>query len=242
MLYLIGLGLNDEKDIPLKAIEAMKSCNAVYCELYTNKWHGSLNRLEDMIGKEIHILKREKAETDFLVEEAKTKNTAFLVPGDPLTATTHIELLIEAKKNGIAFQVIHASSIFTAIAETGLILYKFGRSTTLVYPEGNYDPKSPYDTIKFNKKNELHSLVLLDIKEDKQMTVKEAVGLLLGHRTVKKDEKIIACCCLGGESVIKYDLPSNLKADKQLEATPAVLIVPSKLNFKEEETLKLLFT
>ena len=35
MLYLIGLGLNDEEDLSLKAINIMKKCDEIYCELYT---------------------------------------------------------------------------------------------------------------------------------------------------------------------------------------------------------------
>lgn len=239
MLYLIGLGLNDETDLSLRALETLKKCKAVYCEMYTGKWHGSLNRLEDMIGKEIHILSRNKAETVFLIDEAKKGDVAFLIPGDPLTATTHIELIIEAKKQGVVFKVLHASSVYTAVAESGLSLYKFGRATTLVYPEENYDPKSPFLIIKKNKKMGLHTLVLLDIKEDRQMTVNEGIKLLLKHLSVKKGEKIIACCCLGGEAVIKYDLVENLAEDKKLEATPAAILIPGELNFKEEEALKL---
>lgn len=36
MLFLIGLGLSDEKDITIKGLEAIKSCNHVYLEGYTS--------------------------------------------------------------------------------------------------------------------------------------------------------------------------------------------------------------
>ena len=35
-LYLIGLGLNDEKDITVKGLEAIKNCESVYLENYTS--------------------------------------------------------------------------------------------------------------------------------------------------------------------------------------------------------------
>ena len=57
MLYLIGLGLNDENDLSLKAINAMKKCSSVYCEMYTGKWYGDLKKLEAMTGKPIQILR-----------------------------------------------------------------------------------------------------------------------------------------------------------------------------------------
>jgi len=241
MLYLIGLGLHDEEDLSLKAITAMKKCNSVFCELYTSRWHGDLNKIENIIEKKIEILSREKVESNFFVNESKSKDIALLVPGDPLTATTHIELMIEARNQGIAFQVIHSSSIYTAIAESGLMLYKFGRTTTLAYPEKGYEPKSTYEIIKENKKVGMHTLVLLDIKENKNMTIKEGLELLSKNKAVDNNEKIVACCELGSENqVIRYDSASNLTENKELEKIPAVLIIPGKLNFKEEEALTLL--
>jgi len=35
MLYFIGLGLYDEKDISVKGLEALKSADEVYAEFYT---------------------------------------------------------------------------------------------------------------------------------------------------------------------------------------------------------------
>ena len=56
MLYLIGLGLNDEEDLSLKAINAMMKCDEVYCELYTGIWHGDIKKLENISKKKIVIL------------------------------------------------------------------------------------------------------------------------------------------------------------------------------------------
>ena len=53
MLYLIGLGLWNENDIPLRGIEAMKKCDIIYCEFYTNKWTGDMNKLEEITGNKI---------------------------------------------------------------------------------------------------------------------------------------------------------------------------------------------
>ncbi len=36
MLYIIGLGLSDEKDITVKGLEAVKSCERIYLEAYTS--------------------------------------------------------------------------------------------------------------------------------------------------------------------------------------------------------------
>ncbi len=36
VLYIIGLGLSDEKDITIKGLEAVKSSTRVYLEAYTS--------------------------------------------------------------------------------------------------------------------------------------------------------------------------------------------------------------
>ena len=36
MLYVIGLGLSDEKDITVKGLEAVRRCQRVYLESYTS--------------------------------------------------------------------------------------------------------------------------------------------------------------------------------------------------------------
>lgn len=36
MLYIVGLGLGDEKDITLKGLEAVQKCDKVYMEAYTS--------------------------------------------------------------------------------------------------------------------------------------------------------------------------------------------------------------
>ena len=99
MLYIVGLGL-DEKDISLKGIDVLKKCSAVYCEFYTSKW-GDIKGVENTIKKKIKQLNREEVESDYLVNEAKKKTIALLVPGDSLTATTHFQLFIDAKNAGI---------------------------------------------------------------------------------------------------------------------------------------------
>ena len=180
MLYLISLGLSDEKDMSLKALETAKKCEALYVEFYTNRLETDLEKLEKLIGKKVVQLKREDLEekSGKLIKEAKTKAVGVFVGGDALAATTHISLVLDAKKENVQVKVIHGSSVFTGIAETGLQLYKFGATTTLAFPQDGYHPTSCYDVIEKNKKIGLHTLVLLDIRE-RLMGIKDALGLLL---------------------------------------------------------------
>ena len=175
-----------------------------------------------------------------LTDIAKEADVALLVPGDPLVATTHIQLMIDAKSKGVEVKIIHSSSIYTAVAETGLQLYKFGRATTLAFIEKSFKPSSPFEMIIENRKAGLHTLVLLDVKEDgRYMTIADGI-YVLSELGFEKDSKIIACCRLGsGEQKIRYGMMENLANDQSLGGTPAVIIIPGRLHFKEEEALRM---
>ena len=52
-LYLIGLGLNDEKDISVKGLEIIRKCDSVYLEDYTSKLNTTVNKMERLYSKDI---------------------------------------------------------------------------------------------------------------------------------------------------------------------------------------------
>ncbi|MCD6398618.1 MAG: diphthine synthase [Candidatus Aenigmarchaeota archaeon] len=243
MLYLIGVGLHNEKDLTLGGLETAKNCDIVYMECYTSKWSG-LESLEKILSKKIVQLKRSDMEENQqkILDKAKSKKVAVLIPGDPLVATTHTDLIIEAKKLDIKTKVIHAPSIYSAIAESGLFIYKFGKTTTLPFVTKDYTPESPYDTIKQNKSLNLHTLCLLDIKE-KMMQPREGLKYLLNIES-KKNENVISekdfvvVLSIKEETTIIYDSIKNLL--ERNFSTPAVIIIPSKLHFKEKEYLEIL--
>ena len=59
---MIGLGLNDEKDITLKGLEAIKNCDLVYLESYTSKLACNIEDLEQLYGKKIILADRKLVE------------------------------------------------------------------------------------------------------------------------------------------------------------------------------------
>jgi len=247
MLYLIGLGIHDEGDVTLKGVEAAKGCDSIYAEFYTSPWRGSLSKLEELVGKKIVTLQRADLEekSKKLIDEAAKKDIVVFVSGDPLVATTHSSLIIEAKKRRIPVKIIHSSSIFSAIAETGLQIYKFGKTATVAYPEKNFFPKTPYNVIAENLKNGMHTLLLLDVKADKNkyMSIDEAIDILLEIESQEKkkvfteETACIGVARLGGDVVIKYEKASEMrKAD--FGKPPHVLIVPGELHFSEKEFLE----
>jgi diphthine synthase len=240
MFYLVGLGIWDEKDVSLRGIEACKKADKVYCELYTAAWGGDVEKLGKIIGKKIEPVERSDVEdnSEKLIEEAKKKNVALLIPGDPLTATTHVHLVMECKQKGVEFEIVHSSSIYTAIAKTGLQLYKFGRTATVITQAKGYESEGFYDVLAENQKHGLHTLLLLD----RDMGTKEALETLKSMESKKRKKLLkyaVICSAIGSENErLIYGKIGEI-IDIELPA-PAVVIIPGKLHFMEKEFLETL--
>lgn len=247
-LTFIGLGLHDEKDITLKGLEEIKNCDKVYAEFYTARLVGTdIEKIEKTIGETVETLSREETEKgDKILETAKEKNVAFLTCGDPMVATTHIDLRLRAIDLGVKTRVIHGSSIITAVPGLlGLQNYKFGRTTTLAFPEKNYFPTSPYNVIRDNREMGLHTLVLLDIQadKDKYMTANEGINLLL-QMEEKRGEHVftvdsIVCVVARAGSVNPMVLANRVGflKDKDFGLPLHTLVVPGELHYMEIEAL-----
>jgi len=246
-LLLIGTGISDERGISLAGLEALRACAKIYAERYTNLVpEGTLSRLEALCGKKITLLSREAVEGEKeLLDAAKNETIALVVAGDPMIATTHVSLLIAAKKRGIATEVIHASSVLSAaIGESGFQAYKFGKMVTLAYWRENYKPMSAYDVVSENLSRGQHTLLLLDIDEKLgPMKPSTAADVLLamekqgGKKIFTPETKLVLLKGMGWrEPTKKYCALSELSKYDDKEG-PAVLIVPAKLHFLEEEFL-----
>ena len=233
-MTLIFVGTGIAFDLTLSAIEELKECGEIYIERYTNPISDkNIAALEKSCGKKINLIGRNEVESDFLIKKAENANSniALLCSGDPLNATTHISLVIEAKKRNIKTKIFHNSSIYTAaIGKSGLQAYRFGKSASLVNPRENYKPTSSLDIIRENLVRNLHTLVFLDT-EPEPMSAETALEFLKEFKTVillsrigEEDEKILV-----GDS-------KNLMS-KVTGKPPFIAIVPAKLHPVEEEYL-----
>jgi len=229
-LILIGTGV--AFDLTLSSIEELKKCDEIYIERYTNPIsEENITSLEKSCGKKINLIERNEVESDFLIKKASGANIVLLCSGDPLIATTHISLLIDAKKQNIKTKIIHNSSIYTAaIGKSGLQAYRFGKSASLVNPRENYKPTSSLDIIRENLARNLHTLVFLDT-EPEPMTAKTALEFL------KEFETVVILSRIGenDEKILVGD-PKNLMS-KVTGKPPFIVIVPAKLHPVEEEYL-----
>lgn len=89
---------------------------------------------------------------------------ALLVVGDPFGATTHTDLILRAREKNISYKIVHNASIINAIGCCGLQLYNFGVTVSIPYWDDNWKPDSFYHKIALNRRNNMHTLCLLDIK------------------------------------------------------------------------------
>ena len=244
-LYIIGLGLNGPEDITVKGLELVKSCDEVYLERYTSLLQCSFHDLAKFYDREITLADRNTSEQvmEKIVAQAKTENVAFLVIGDPFSATTHTALFKIAKDEGVKVDVIHNASILTAIGQTGLQLYKFGKTTSIPFLDDFPQLETPYRILQQNQKIGAHTLLLLDIKVEQErfMTVKQAIEVMediesrVSENVISDDTFAIGCARLGC-SDFKI-ISGTLKQLKEVDFGKPLhsLIIPGKMHFSEEE-------
>jgi len=245
MLCLVGIGLTP-KHLTLEAIDTLKECKRVYIESYTSSYaEGTVSELELRLNKKISALKRKEVEEGIreLLIEAKKENIALVVFGNPLTATTHVQIILDAKKAGVKTKVVAGISVTNYLAKTGLDEYRFGRTCTVVAPKENFSPESFYGVIEKNLNAGLHTLCLLEITEEgKLMSIREAIEVLEGIQKKKKnkaiDRALLVALSAAGSS--KEEIVAG-KAEKlkkhKFNGMPQSLIVCGKLNEKEREAI-----
>ena len=252
-LVFVGLGLCDERDISLRGLEEIRHVQAVFAEFYTSLMSGlSIGRLEQLIGREVVVVSRRALEEEGgkeILWEARRGKVAFLVPGDPLIATTHVDLRLRAEKEGIRTRVIHGSSILSAVMGlSGLQNYKYGRSVTIPFPEAGFVSETPYRVIVENMERGLHTLCFLDIKADEEryMTVKEGLEVLMEAEkkrkkgVVTRDSLVVGVARAGSEDpIVKAGYVGEL-IDYEFGGPPHCLVVPGRLHFMEAEALVVL--
>ena len=164
-LVLIGIGPGGIAGMTRAAIEAAKNSDHRRYEAYTALWSDDhLAELESEIGHIQKVMRPEVEDPVELLELASNSKVAILVVGDPLQATTHVDLQLRAEEAGIDCSVIHGISITGLVTGAiGLSNYRFGRQTTLTYPYGGWIATSPLEVIAMNRIQGLHTLALLDL-------------------------------------------------------------------------------
>ncbi len=245
MLTFVGLGLYDDGDISAKGLVCIAAADSVYLEGYTSRLMGAtVEDLERRYRKPVRLLFRKDVEldADTVLDAAASGDVAFLVAGDPMVATTHVDLRIRAAERGIPTSIIHGASIVSAVCGvTGLQNYRFGKSCSLPFPQKNWFPETPMEVISRNLRQNLHTLVYLDIQEDRLMTIAEAVDLL---ETLARKLRIVIPLYVGvarAGSEAPVVGAGTAERVRKIDFGPPlhIIVVPGKLHDMERRYLEL---
>ncbi len=245
MLTFVGLGLFDLDDISLKGMHAIRDADYVYLESYTSRLMGTDPvRMEERYGKPVHILKRDDVEQrpEHILENARNGRVVFLTGGDPMVSTTHADIRIRAAEKGIDTSIIHGSSISSAVSGlSGLQNYRFGKSCSIPYPAKNWFPKTPFETIRNNLSADLHTIVYLDIQENRYMQINEAVMII---EEIAREEGVtvplyVGIARAGSENPVVAAGPADTIKKFDFGPPLHILAIPAGLHPIEEEYLKL---
>ncbi|EQD44919.1 diphthine synthase, partial [mine drainage metagenome] len=230
--------------LQVRALEALGKCTSIYVETYTSGSRENLvDTLRKALGKEVTLLPREKVEQSrMILNSARTSDTAFLVQGDALTATTHNQVRIDSMAEGIDVIVLENSSIITAIiGYLGLQIYKLGQVVSLPFVTERFFPRSPYDKILGNMERGLHTMLLLDITETGYMSVPEACSILermnerFGNRLDLDAMKIAVVHAYGtGSLAVRYGKMADV-CKAEYTQNPSTIVIPGKLDFYEKQ-------
>ena len=164
-LWLIGIGPGDLGHMTERARSVARGCKKRYLEGYTAVLPTEQEALlESVVGPWERMMRPSVESPEALLDESRNDSVALLVVGDPMQATTHIDLEARCMEEGIGFEIIPGMSATSlAVSLSGLQSYKFGRQVTLPYPYGDYLATSPLEMILRNLEGGLHTLVLLDL-------------------------------------------------------------------------------
>lgn len=145
MLYIVPTPIGNLKDITLRALEALKSCDSIACE---NTHHSQVLLKEYEIKKPIQQISQHSSENQIkkLLEEVRAgKNIVYITDaGMPLVSDPGYLLVAEAVKSNVPFTVLPGpNAALTSLVASGFLQKEFyfagflplkkGRQKTLEY-------------------------------------------------------------------------------------------------------------
>lgn len=245
-LAFVGIGIAGPEQLTQAAIKAIRDADVLFIDTYTGFTSEEMTDYVTSMAKKPLPASRQILEDNQrkLVEEAMNENVALLVPGDPFIATTHVSLLLEAKRRGVAISIVNGISVVSAAASrTGLQAYKFGRIVTVPREADPEALRTTYQWITENNSRGLHTLVLLDTAGG-FMTVPEALSTFLniekmeGKGVAAEGRLVVALSGLAErEEIVKVGRLIEL-CDVRFKSRSQSLIFPGKLHFMEIEALR----
>ena len=256
MLWLIGMGITGYKGVSLHVLDILKKCDIIYFERFTSPlYEDDMINLNSLIEGYNNKRKTIPAQRWFIedgkqiIEQAKNENVALITYGDPLIATTLSELEVRARKNSINVDVIHAASGITSlIGESGLHIYKFGRTVTMM--SSPQSAISAYNAIFDNLLSGNHTLILTEYNSDNNKSFfLDPIQVFKMLIEVEKDIKynaiseetfVIVASRIGTEQ--KKIISGKIKSliEMNFETGPHSIILTGSLHFTELDAIRTL--
>ncbi len=245
-LYLVGLGLGSSGYLTRSALEIIAQSGKVYLDTYTSFLEPELiEELKSILGSRLIKADRQLLEegASRIIEEAEKNDVAILVPGDPLIATTHISIMVEAARRGISYRVIHGVSAYSAlISASCLQAYKFGKTITI--PKSGAGVESCYRVVLENMERGLHTLILLDTAGG-GLDIPSAIKMLMrveeeiGMGLITPDRLVVCLARIGFKDESKWAGRLAEALEKSYPPPPHSIIFPGSLHSSEAEALKI---
>ncbi|MEM3676075.1 MAG: diphthine synthase [Thermoplasmataceae archaeon] len=247
MIYVLGIGLRGYGSMTIDEINIISRCKMVFLESYTSVI--DMDRVEEIskkIGKPLTRLDRESLENPSrIISLGRIQDVCILVTGDPLIATTHSQLRFDAMQAGVGIEFYENASILTrGPALTGLYIYRFGPVVSLPAISKEFKPKSVLIKIKRNLENEMHTLLLFDLANNKTMSPSDACNTLVSleqeHRigAISPDTHVIVLngISTNRERLLYGTIESFIAINQQ--GSPSCMIIPATLSDTERKFLE----
>ncbi len=246
ILHIMGSGLRGVRSFTKEEIDILEKCESIFVDSYTSIFPESFQKdFRDLTGKDLIFLTRESIESfSFLKDMAE--NVALIVSGDPFMSTTHFSILKECRNLGIKVKIYENASIIGTIpGRTGLSPYRTGMVVSIPKIEENFIPVSPLKKILENRKNRLHTTILIDLRDGKNLSGYEVRDII--ERMMEKSGEsgimempsiIIERAGWPEERASLNRLGDNLNRDLM---SPYAIVIPSEPDYNELENMKIVF-
>ncbi len=237
-----------------EVLELASRADVVYVDVYTTPGASWLaDELSRVARGRVVRAGRELLESRALdvVEEARRGLVLVVAPGDPLVATTHVSLLVEAARRGVEWRFAPGvSGVVAAKVASGLQYYRFGRTFTVPGPWRGVRAFSVVEYAYTNICAGLHSAVLLDLDDEgRQLPPGEAARILLELEREVASEAGVEPFLAGLMALVvsKAGLPGQSVGSGRLAdiggvewQPPTTLIIPATVHPTEAEALQAL--
>ena len=243
-IYMIGGGISGIYDIPIRGFYAISKSDVLLIDVYTSVYNFDKKRFtrlyERVVGERFNMdiieCSRSDLEINFFDIISDYNRVSLLVPGDPMVATTHSSIVVDARRKGIDVEIINASSVISAVpSRCGLISYNFGKVCTLpLRVESEY----PADVVRNNLDNGMHSLILLevDVESGEYVTICDAVDYFMDKLDEYQFNEVIAAIRIGfDDEVVVRGKPRDFRGLRG--KPPQSLIIPASMKEVEREFL-----